>query len=193
MKSNEKPPACNTPHLGSWWQEQKKQIQVRWLCRLNCREITGCQTWDKCSSAAQCLDRLKRVRWVSAPNAPPMERSWKSYGMARGMAYGAGLSNSLQNDTKHHKATAMPWLLDVVGLLCPPWLRTQWSVPRGPWQFAQNPSLPVIDPVTGCPLHPSYMLQSCGAICWIKPRQVLHWFKDECNMLKLVSDLFTWW
>ena len=50
-------------------QKKTNPSPIKSICWWNCWEITGCQTWDKCSSAAQCLGRLKRG-WVSVTRHP---------------------------------------------------------------------------------------------------------------------------
>ena len=137
---------------------------IKSICWWNCWEITGCQTWDKCSSAAQCLGRLKRG-WVSVTHGAQPEVIWHGT-WRRTVQFWTPKWHEASRSYRHAMVIGFRWFaMCFLYLLIPSWLRTQWSVPRGPWQFAQNPSLPVIDPAAGCcPLYPPYTLQSCGAI-----------------------------
>ena len=126
----------------------------------------------------------QRHPWSAAGSN--MHGTWHGTGMAawhgawrRTVQFWTPKWHEASRSYRHAMVIGFRWFaMCFLYLLIPSWLRTQWSVPRGPWQFAQNPSLPVIDPAAGCcPLYPPYTLQSCGAICWINPRQVPHWFK----------------
>ena len=149
----------------SQWQDKKTNPSpIKSICWWNCWEITGCQTWDKCSSAAQCLGRLKRG-WVSVTHGAQPEVIWHGT-WRRTVQFWTPKWHEASRSYRHAMVIGFRWFaMCFLYLLIPSWLRTQWSVPRGPWQFAQNPSLPVIDPAAGCcPLYPPYTLQSCGAI-----------------------------